>query len=475
MSNDAVIEKEVQSRYVQPQTLLYGLQPLGLGTPRVESLTSYIARLADAHCVSVWGLMKYVIVQRWRPALLDGPSHNALQAARSGAINASQVQSRDMVAVLEGLTGRGDLRNLTMLPWANVIGQGSIRQEKRWCPACYEEWRAVEMPIYDPLPWSVSSVFVCPVHSVVLEHVCPKCGKSTYPLTARSRLGFCDGCRTWLGTNTPYEHTALSIRKDATQWREWLWAAQAVGELLEISPSLDADPQIDRVKSAMTLLIDRIADGMVGRFARWIGLTDARFNEYMVGSHLPKLATLLRICHKAGITLVQMLFSNLDDVDLPKAMAGPKQKLPLSGLPAHPKTRQVDRSVIEQRLKNLIEEPPVMPPYIREVAAELGYPGELLTKWFPDYTAVLIARRREYNRAQRDALWQRIINDVQSIARCLYSQGLYPSSSRVGSYLSRPGWMRLPIAKQAWRDVLLELGPQPGTPGAKASESDESR
>ena len=35
-----------------PRSRLYSLEPVGMGTPHVESLTSYIARLAEAHCVT---------------------------------------------------------------------------------------------------------------------------------------------------------------------------------------------------------------------------------------------------------------------------------------------------------------------------------------------------------------------------------------------------------------------------------------
>jgi len=33
-------------------TRLYSLTPIGVGTPMVESLTGYVVRLAEAHCVS---------------------------------------------------------------------------------------------------------------------------------------------------------------------------------------------------------------------------------------------------------------------------------------------------------------------------------------------------------------------------------------------------------------------------------------
>src|SRR5215472_11569950 len=37
---------------VPQATRLYSLPPIGIGTPMVESLTGYLVRLAEAHCVS---------------------------------------------------------------------------------------------------------------------------------------------------------------------------------------------------------------------------------------------------------------------------------------------------------------------------------------------------------------------------------------------------------------------------------------
>ena len=40
-----------------PRTRLYHLAPIGVGTPAVESLTGYLMRLAEAHCVSTGALV----------------------------------------------------------------------------------------------------------------------------------------------------------------------------------------------------------------------------------------------------------------------------------------------------------------------------------------------------------------------------------------------------------------------------------
>ena len=42
---------------IPPRSHLYCLEPVGIGTPFVESLTIYVTRLAKAHCVSLKSLV----------------------------------------------------------------------------------------------------------------------------------------------------------------------------------------------------------------------------------------------------------------------------------------------------------------------------------------------------------------------------------------------------------------------------------
>src|SRR5258708_2036374 len=43
--------KDLEESLIPSRSRLYHLEPIGIGTPFVESLTSYIVRLAHAHCV----------------------------------------------------------------------------------------------------------------------------------------------------------------------------------------------------------------------------------------------------------------------------------------------------------------------------------------------------------------------------------------------------------------------------------------
>src|SRR3989441_643143 len=103
---------------------LYALVPLGVGTPLVESMTSYIARLAEAHCVFPGVLMRKVIAPFAENSLGDKRGAAALHirdGKSTGAFNSTQQTASNAVRVLESLTRRGGLRVLTMLTWAKVF------------------------------------------------------------------------------------------------------------------------------------------------------------------------------------------------------------------------------------------------------------------------------------------------------------------------------------------------------------------
>jgi len=44
---------DLQQPNIPRRSRLYYLEPVGIGTPHVESLTSFLIRLAQSHCVDV--------------------------------------------------------------------------------------------------------------------------------------------------------------------------------------------------------------------------------------------------------------------------------------------------------------------------------------------------------------------------------------------------------------------------------------
>lgn len=95
------------------------------------------------------------------------------------AINGMRDMTRSLILALERLTLRQDLRYLSCITWKGIIQErGLFRQQKAWCPQCFEQWRQDGKPIYEPLLWSFKDVNYCPQHNCQLIDRCPKCNSS---------------------------------------------------------------------------------------------------------------------------------------------------------------------------------------------------------------------------------------------------------------------------------------------------------
>lgn len=213
-----------------PRSKLYRLQPIGVGTPRTESLASYIERLAAQHCVSTRSLFTRVIGPASKKAYISSsyqPSHNwngFVPATRSlSGIGKTAV---DTVSVLEKLTVQ-PLRHLTMLRWRYVLTEKALsRATHAWCPRCYDEMRQSDEIIYSYLIWTLITCEVCPFHNLPLETTCPHCDRQLPPIDNSPGPGYCSSCSGWLGS----EEKKKSYDEDAGTFR--LWVAHQMSELI---------------------------------------------------------------------------------------------------------------------------------------------------------------------------------------------------------------------------------------------------
>src|SRR2546426_11940697 len=95
---DAPIPFEVWAPALEappPRSRLYSLEPIGIGTPEVESLSSYLNRLAQAHCVTVTTLMAHELL----PHIGTPPplrAHPAPTPPRAGGRGVSQHLARQL-------------------------------------------------------------------------------------------------------------------------------------------------------------------------------------------------------------------------------------------------------------------------------------------------------------------------------------------------------------------------------------------
>ena len=209
-----------------PCSRLYGIDPINVGTSLVESLTSYIVRLASAHCVTVGALVTLEIAPHInKDYILDHTSTTISSPfiLNSRMVNGLGVTAVDWADALQALTLRKQFRLMTLLPLKGWISKNKLlRTFRAWCPDCYADWYRAEEMIYDPLSWSLNVVTVCLQHKRLLLCRCVYCNRQLTSLTRIIRPGFCPHCKKWLGgiAGTSLKETVPD--PDQLQWQAWV-------------------------------------------------------------------------------------------------------------------------------------------------------------------------------------------------------------------------------------------------------------
>ena len=404
---------------IPPRSRLDSLEPVGLGTPYVECLTGFIARLAEAHNVSTGILFGYEL------APLVGKEYLRRAAIRSKyqcrilasafrplarAMNGAGTGACEWVKLLEKLTLRTELRFLTMLSWKEVLPQGQLlRPARAWCPACYEEWHESGKTVYEPLLWAIKAVTFCPRHRQPLRTYCSHCRKSLHLLSSRSRPGYCSACGKWLGEAVNVNSGKTSVSEETVRQ---VWAAEAVGEILAVAPGLEYPPSRENVlKSLNDQLKTHV--GKMPALAQSLRVNSTTIWQWYKGKHLLQLGSLLKLCYQLEVSLLDFLTGKIVRNSL--VVASPSQDEKDAKHSARPR-RALNKLEAEQILQAALEETP--PPPLQGVAARLGRDANTLRYWFRDLCQDITARYAEYKKSCSSQAWkevedvlQRILND----------------------------------------------------------------
>ena len=291
---------------LRPRTYLYHLEPIGVGTPLVESLTSYIGRLAAAHAVSM-GILS--TKEFWpRVAKVQGTGqHHGNTASYSTFLYDAHILNgigrctERWVPMVEALTGQPNLHLLTALTWKQVISaQGLLRRRRAWCPACYAEWTTSQHIVYEPLLWALAAVSVCPRHGVRLVEVCPCCRQESGALSGRWRAGYCSRCRRWLGSDRPRPESG----GEDDRYRRWF--AENIGALLARAASFVHPPQADALRENLLACINDLADGNHSALARAVCLHESCFRRWLRRG-VPEINSLMSVCFRLGFPVERFL------------------------------------------------------------------------------------------------------------------------------------------------------------------------
>ncbi|MBD2089121.1 TniQ family protein [Microcoleus sp. FACHB-1515] len=449
------------SSYLPPRTQLNNIAPIGQESFLVESLTSYIARLANSHCLPVGVLMQTEIAPIVDKVHGGANLHKIYN--HTSALNSTGVMAFNLVQALEKLSGQKNLDLLTLSRWSNLLPQRNLlRRHRAWCPACYQEWYSTGQVVYERLLWFLEVVKVCPLHRCLLRETCPCCRQKNLCLAWHARPGYCSKCQEWLGLvfNSSFEELENLSQDDL---ETLVWISESVEDLLAYTSCLAVPLTKKDIAQAFTVHIDTVSNGNIAAFARQLQLPRNTVWLWCNGKNLPQLETLVQICYRLNRSLVDFITQAPEQNIYVTA-----EKVP-AVLQSRPKAeaRVINTDWLERELEVIFLKHDCPPQSMEEVARQLDIHRETIFRLFPE---ICRAISRKYDRFQKVCHQQAIEQSLEEVKQTvleLYNAGLYPSEGRVAQMMSRPGYLRYKQVRAAIAEAKLALSTRDQDLGSK--------
>lgn len=267
-SNEQTLLRELEcpafDKVWPDRSRLVSLAPIGQGTVRVESLTSYLVRLAGAHSVNPKLLIRSEYTRL--KSEIANITRSGFFQKNSRTINGPSSYAHLFCEATEALTGLNGFRYMTLLPLEHLLpsnGKGLLHSGVQWCPDCFAESASRHDTAYRPLLWSFRHYRFCSAHRRELVNRCPRCGGFQYIIHNFPSVSHCCKCGAWLGqTSTPGE-----VPTD-----DDLWISSAVEDVVAHLANLEHGASISAFHSMIDAVIRQATSGIRKRFSKKLGL-----------------------------------------------------------------------------------------------------------------------------------------------------------------------------------------------------------
>lgn len=176
-------------------SFLFPLAPIGIGSDRVESFSSFLIRLAALHAMSL-GRLIHLVCERVFPG--EPLRAKRALACRLGTYVRPNSTTGDLVtAVAQGLgVPAVELRKTTFLALMPALArpQSAFSPVPKWCPACLADSEADGTPAHFKLLWQLTDVDGCDIHRIALVDRCPWCESPQSGVGLRDSCAQCAAC-----------------------------------------------------------------------------------------------------------------------------------------------------------------------------------------------------------------------------------------------------------------------------------------
>lgn len=422
---------------IPPRSALVRLQPLGLGTPYRESLSSYYQRLADVHGLTPQVLARELV---FADATLAAPhkTHHFEDAWRLPSFNGLVVQDGEWVDRLSRLTTQRGLEDLTlgfMKPFVST--RGLVTKRPKWCPACLEEGTTLSTP-YAQLLWSFKAVTCCPKHRTNLVSSCG-CARIDWKPSGRVKClpHVCPRCAVALGC---LDHPKATVPSPKKLLHANLVADLLMGELANHQATSERTLR-DFVQDSVRLFLE----GNAVKLAGLLGVTKSTMSGWMSGKHRPDFGRILQLAELHGCSIEDVLCGRSDKAQLTRVL----QKERAAARPSRRNRDDIDWKRVAASLKNALDAD--TPPPLSEVATHIGVAADTLRDRDPALCSAISARWQTWRKSCTTKRVLTYSKQVRVEAMRLADQGLRPSWQRLISQ----GFPVVPIWR--WRAFVQEI------------------
>jgi hypothetical protein len=345
-----------------PRTKLPPLEPIGIGKSHIEALSGFVTRLAAELSVSVGILFSELLAKVPNPyagkALYGHQREEGyVHVPRDYQMNGNHDQARKWVYALESVTQRKNLYWHTLLPFGGAFIL-RLRKRAAWCPACLEEARSTNKPVFEPLLWSVLEVTHCPIHSARLVFQCRACGHTFFSMRADHRSGYCGYCKAWLGS--------CAIRSDLDESvRDGVWESKQVASIIPLGVSMNFEGAMARLRSRLNTYIEVATGTNIRRFAELVGMHEGKIRSWLKpNGTTPCVSGLLLVAKRLNVPLSTFYNRDGPTVDELKSAQLVGHDVLLAKSPSRNST------TMRGELLKALSGPPVS---LADVAKNLGY------------------------------------------------------------------------------------------------------
>lgn len=420
---DSTLQLDLQRSITLPErSRLFSLAPNGIGTPNQEGLLSLLVRTAFSHAVNPRLLIRYVFPET--NAAIERIPTAAFHQHLAGTMNGLGRYAELFVSAMEKLTGRSDLRHLTLLPWQNLFphnGQGLLARHRQWCPVCLHEQEQRGSMTTFPLVWSFEAYRICCSHSVPLEQYCPCCGKKQPFIPPYPDLGVCSHCRKPLGVPHPsQEDSGFQI-----------WIAGAVEDMVEQQATSVFSPSQDRFLDFLKDQVSVHCNGNRAAFCRALGLNEFAISGWLNKGEHPSITQFLTVCYGTN-TMPSQIFDSSQSPKSLFSLCSPAEKIRTRKPNPRPNSNQ--KAVLMQTLQKHLNSGDGHP--VTTIANQTGVSKACLRYWFPELCKLLSARSRAATQRKSENRRKEQQRMLRSIIRRIAEYGGHVSYRRVAKLIT---------------------------------------